>query len=135
MDTQESGNTVETLMLDRNGQNISRRVQIAIAHLLWETAHIDGYLHPLEQAEILHLLRLSLKLTAQEARQLQQEMTEMIGKSDILKEHLAVLNETYSAQQREHLFSFVCRTALADRLVHKNESALVSLFSEQFERA
>lgn len=107
-----------------------RRLRLAAAALLIETARADFCQDASEQAAMEQLLCNSLELDLPAVRELLEAASRRLDQSTSLYEFTRVINDYYSAQQKLELIGAMWRVAYADGDLDKYEEYLIRQVAE-----
>lgn len=107
-----------------------RRLRLAAAALLIETARADFSQDASEQAAMEQLLCSSLELELPAVRELLGAASRRLDRSTSLYEFTRVINDYYSAQQKLELIGAMWRVAYADGNLDKYEEYLIRQVAE-----
>lgn len=107
-----------------------RRMRLAAAALLIETARADFSQDASEEDALEQLLSSSLELDRQAVHELVEAATRQLDGSTSLYEFTRVINDYYSAQQKLELIAAMWRVAYADGDLDKYEERLIRQVSD-----
>lgn len=107
-----------------------RRMRLAAAALLIETARADFSQDASEEDALEQLLSSSLELDRQAVHELVEAATRQLDGSTSLYEFTRVINDYYSAQQKLELIAAMWRVAYADGDLDKYEEHLIRQVAE-----
>lgn len=110
--------------------DLQRRLRLAAAALLIETARADFSEDEQEQAALESLLCSSLGLDASAVHALVESASGQLDKSTSLYDFTRVINDYYSAGQKFELISAMWRVAYADGNLDKYEEHLIRQVAE-----
>ena len=107
-----------------------RRMRLAAAALLIETARADFTQDASEEAALRQLLSSSLQLEPAAVQELLQAASAQLDESTSLYEFTRVINDCYSAEQKRELIGAMWRVAYADGDLDKYEEYLIRQVAE-----
>ena len=107
-----------------------RRMRLAAAALLIETARADFTQEASEEAALRQLLSSSLELEPAAVQELLQAASAQLDESTSLYEFTRVINDCYSAEQKRELIGTMWRVAYADGDLDKYEEYLIRQVAE-----
>jgi len=107
-----------------------RRMRLAAAALLIETARADFTQEASEEAALRQLLSSSLQLEPAAVQELLQAASAQLDESTSLYEFTRVINDCYSAEQKRELIGAMWRVAYADGDLDKYEEYLIRQVAE-----
>jgi uncharacterized tellurite resistance protein B-like protein len=107
-----------------------QRMRLAAAALLIETARADFTQEASEQAALEQLLSSSLQLDRAAVRELLEAASNRLDESTSLYEFTRVINDYYSAGQKQELIGAMWRVAYADGDLDKYEEYLIRQVAE-----
>ena len=107
-----------------------RRMRLAAAALLIETARADFTQDASEEAALRQLLSSSLELEPAAVQELLQAASAQLDESTSLYEFTRVINDCYSAEQKRELIGAMWRVAYADGDLDKYEEYLIRQVAE-----
>ena len=111
-------------------ESLQRRLQLAAAALLIETARADFVQDAAEQEALEHLLCSSLQLDKREVHELVLLAENRVDESTSLYEFTRVINDHYSAEKKLQLIDAMWTVAYADGNLHKYEEHLIRQIAE-----
>ena len=116
---------------ERDCEESQRRgLHLAAAALLIETARADFVQDETEQLKLTELLARSLKLGAEEVKDLVAAAERRVDEAVSLYEFTRVINDHYSAEQKLRLIDAMWMVAYADGNVDKYEEHLIRQVAE-----
>ena len=110
---------------DRNSQDRQHNIQVASCALLLEMSHIDGEFDAVEQGRILSIVKRDFHLTDEDAEALLKTAQEELDESIDLWRFTKLINENYSAEEKQGIIETVWKIAYADGKLDKHEDYLV----------
>ncbi len=110
--------------------DLGRRLQLASAALLIETARADFTQDRAEQEAMETLLCSTLKLSEEEVKQLIQQASARVDESISLYEFTRLINDHFTADQKLQLIHNMWVVAWADNSVDKYEEHLIRQVAE-----
>ena len=110
--------------------DLRRRLQLASAALLIETARADFTQDRAEQEAMETLLCSTLKLSEEEVKQLIQQASARVDESISLYEFTRLINDHFTADQKLQLIHNMWVVAWADNSVDKYEEHLIRQVAE-----
>ena len=127
---EELGNTAE-LTVDKNGEAIDRDLQIATVLLLIQLGHIDDELDAAEITALVRSVGHSFTLGEVEVGEL-LELADIVRKSPgALNDAVELINQSFSATQKEEVLSVVWKVILSDGVADKLEARYAALVRER----
>jgi len=106
-------------------QNADRALQIATAALLIETMRTDGEIKAAEHDAVTSAIQKQFGLTAEETKTLLRLAETAAEKATDYYRFTALINEHFSAEQKEQMVEFLWRVAAADHEIDRFERTLV----------
>ena len=113
-----------------SAESRQRRLHLAAAALLIETARADFTQDASEEAALKKLLCSSLQLEQDQVQELLTQAAEQVDRSTSLYEFTRVINDHYSAEQKLQLISAMWAVAYADGNLDKYEEHLIRQVAE-----
>ena len=113
-----------------SAESRQRRLHLAAAALLIETARADFTQDASEEAALKQLLCSSLQLAQEQVQELLTQAAEQVDRSTSLYEFTRVINDHYSAEQKLQLISAMWAVAYADGNLDKYEEHLIRQVAE-----
>jgi uncharacterized tellurite resistance protein B-like protein len=111
-------------------ESLQRRLQLAAAALLIETARADSVQDADEQEALENLLSSSLQLEKNAVHELVTLAENRVDESTSLYEFTRVINDNYSAEQKLELIRAMWTVAYADGNLDKYEEHLIRQIAE-----
>ena len=113
-----------------SAESRQRRLHLAAAALLIETARADFTQDASEEAALKQLLCSSLQLEQDQVQELLTQAAEQVDRSTSLYEFTRVINDHYSAEQKLQLIGAMWAVAYADGNLDKYEEHLIRQVAE-----
>ena len=113
-----------------SAESRQRRLHLAAAALLIETARADFTHDASEEAALKQLLCSSLQLEQDQVQELLTQAGDQVDRSTSLYEFTRVINDHYSAEQKSQLISAMWAVAYADGNLDKYEEHLIRQVAE-----
>ncbi len=104
---------------------LERRLQLATCALLLEMSKSDNTVTEEETRAIIDTLTTAYKIDTHELAMLKSTAEEELEKSTSLRNFTSLINEHYSAQQKEEIIRLLWVVAHADGKIDKHESHLI----------
>lgn len=102
-----------------------RPLQVATAALLLETMHADGELKEAEHRAVMDALQKQFHLSAEETETLLRLGQAAADKATDDYRFVALINQHFSAEQKEQIIEYLWQVAAADRQIDSLERTLV----------
>ena len=113
-----------------SAESRQRRLHLAAAALLIETARADFTQDASEEAALKQLLCSSLQLEQEQVQELLTQAADQVDRSTSLYEFTRVINDHYSAEQKLQLIGAMWAVAYADGNLDKYEEHLIRQVAE-----
>jgi uncharacterized tellurite resistance protein B-like protein len=107
------------------GQGADHALQVATAALLVEAMRADGNIEDAEREAVTDAIRKQFRLTDEETRNLLRLAEAAAEKATDYYRFTALINEHFSAEQKEQMVEFLWRVAAADHEIDRFERTLV----------
>ncbi|WJW75830.1 TerB family tellurite resistance protein [Thiohalobacter sp. IOR34] len=111
--------------LDGGGEAGGHALRLATAALLMEVLHADFEEQPVERETVARLLRQHFGLSTAEAEELLRLGEQEAREASSLFQFTALIDKTFSVEQKTAVVELMWRVAFADRRLDKHEEYLV----------
>ncbi|MCU0767219.1 MAG: TerB family tellurite resistance protein [Gammaproteobacteria bacterium] len=108
-----------------SAQDPEHVLRLAVGALLLEMTHMDGEVRPEQRAAVERAVRASFDLTEEEADELLGLAEAERAESTDYFQFTSLINDAYSAEQKQRLVETLWRVAYADNVLHEHEEYLV----------
>lgn len=115
---------------DESPEDLHHRLHLAAAALLMECARADFTLDGVEQEELERVLVDTLEVSAADLQSLVVDAEQHVDESTSLYQFTRVVNDHYSAEQKNRLIGAMWRVAYVDGRIDKYEEHLIRQVAE-----